>query len=65
MRLCRNLKILREQNKLTKQEVSKKTGLAYSYIVSLENEKYKKNPSLETIDILAKYYDVDISTLFL
>lgn len=64
-RFARNLKTLRQLEKKTMEKVAEETGFAYSYISSLEKEEYKKNPSFETIDRLANYYGVDISTLFM
>lgn len=64
-RLARNLKSLRKLKQKTIQQVANEVGFTYSYIASLENAKYKKNPSMETIDRLANYYEVDISILFL
>lgn len=64
-RLAKNLKSLRLLHQKSLYCVAKETGFSYSYISALENPSLKKNPSLETLDRLAQYYNVDVSLLFM
>lgn len=65
IRLAKNLKALRLLNNKSIKQVSRDLGLAYSYTYYLERPIVPKSPSLEMLDRLAAYYDVDISILFL
>lgn len=58
-----NLKALRLSTGKTMYRVSKDTGLALSFYKYLEEGK--RAPSMETIDILTKYFDIEPYELFL
>jgi transcriptional regulator with XRE-family HTH domain len=58
---ARNLKDLREEARLTYRELEDKTGIPKSSLEAYE--KCKNNASLDTIIVLAKYYNVNLSWL--
>lgn len=64
-RFAINLQALRKNKGLNKHQASQEMNIAYSYLTDLERTDGKKNPSFETIDKIAKYYNVDIYELFL
>jgi len=55
------LKELREDNKLSQQELADKTGISVRTISRWENKT--KRPALETIIILSKFFNVSIDFL--
>ena len=57
-----NIIRLRNEKKLSIYKVSKETGLGYSFL--REMEIGKRSPSLDTVDKLAKYYEVEVYELF-
>ena len=59
--LSKNLKELRQEMSLTKREVSQKTGLNYSTYLNYENKG--KQPPLEVLVILAKFFEVSVDCL--
>ncbi len=52
MKISDKLRALRKENNLTLKELSKKSGISISFISDIENER--RNPSIETLKILAK-----------
>lgn len=56
------LKALREQKGLSQEELSKETGLSKSAISMYETGK-REPQKLETLEILADYFNVDMNTL--
>jgi len=64
-KLANNLKILRKYANKSINQVSKETGISYSFLNNLETQRTPKNPSMETIDKLANYYNVKPYELFL
>lgn len=57
------IKNIRERKKITLYRLMKLTGLSYSYLSELENNKVF-NPSLKTMHIIATALDVKIDDLF-
>jgi transcriptional regulator with XRE-family HTH domain len=55
------IKTLRKENKLTLKELSFKTGISISFISDIENKR--RNPSVDTLKILAKGLNVPASEL--
>ena len=53
---CKNLKHYRITNKLTQAELAEKIDLSEKYISDLERNKF--SPSLDTIDNLAKVFNI-------
>ena len=64
-KLAFNLKTLRLNKNKNIHEVANEIGLAYSYLYNLEMQKVQKNPSMDILDKLAAYYDVEVYELFL
>ncbi|MDR2941408.1 MAG: helix-turn-helix domain-containing protein [Treponema sp.] len=54
--VCRNIKRLRELNKLSQLDLSAKTGLSHNFINDIEN--CKKNISASLSDILCKWQNI-------
>lgn len=52
---------LRKRSRLTQQELADKTGLTRSAIGMYETGK--REPDLETLEIFADFYNVDMNTL--
>ena len=59
--LCDMLIYLRKRARLTQQELAEKTGLTRSAIGMYETGK--REPDLETLEIFADFYNVDMNTL--
>jgi transcriptional regulator with XRE-family HTH domain len=57
-----NIKRLRERKMWTQQELSDLTGISQATISHVE--KGHRWPSIETVEILADWFDVDPSELF-
>lgn len=57
------IKNVRESKNITLYRLMKLTGLSYSYLSELENNKVF-NPSLKTMHIIATALDVQIDDLF-
>ncbi len=53
---CKNLKYYRITNKLTQAELAEKIDLSDKYVSDLERNKF--SPSLDTIDNLAKVFNI-------
>lgn len=64
-RLAQNLQALRISKEVTTYRAAKDMGFHPSYLSSLEKAQPPKNPSLETLDKIANYYNVDVYELFL
>lgn len=60
---CKSLKKLREENKLTQEQVAKLTNKTITYISLLENGK--RNASDEMKKKLAKIYNCEMVDIFL
>lgn len=61
---AKNLKKYRLEKKLSIYQIAKDTELTYSFVYELENMKIKKNPSMETMDLIADYFDIPVFKLF-
>lgn len=59
-----NLVKLRLANKLSKYRISQKTGIHYSYYCRLEDMDIPVSPTLQTMEILAVFYGLEVSDLF-
>lgn len=62
MNVSTTLKKLRKENKLTLKELSIKSGVSVSFISDIEN--MRRNPSIETLESLAKALNVSINVFF-
>jgi transcriptional regulator with XRE-family HTH domain len=60
-KLGKRLKQLRTSSRLTQEKLSIATGLSQTYISGLESGT--RNPSIKTLDKLAKALDVSISDI--
>ena len=60
--LPERLKFIRETRKVTQAELAKESGLTQATIANLEGGR--KDPSLQTLERLAKALDIHIATLF-
>jgi len=60
--LAKNLQKLRKENGLTQEELAKKSGVAYTTLVKLE-QGILVNPTLKTLQKLADTFDVTIDYL--
>lgn len=59
MEIGDKLRKIRKENKLTLKELSIKTGVSISFISDIENKR--RNPSIDTLKILAKALGVSVS----
>lgn len=62
---CENLRNLRKISGKRIATISRETGISYTYLRELEKDDFCKNPSMETIDRLAEYYDIKPYMFFL
>lgn len=60
--LSERLKFIRESRKMTQVDLAKLSGLTQSTIANLE--KGNKEPSIKSLEALAKALDIHIATLF-
>jgi len=60
-KLGKRLKLLRSESGLTQEKLSIATGLSQTYISGIENGT--RNPSIKTLDKLAKALNVKISVI--
>ena len=60
--LSKNIIKLREENNLTRSELARRTGLSARIIEYIEFEK-SNNPTLHTLQSLAKAFDITIDEL--
>lgn len=56
-----NIRILRRMRKLTQVELAEKTNLSRSYLADIERGRY--NPSIETLNTIAKALNVNVTQL--
>ena len=61
MDIGRNIKIARKQKKMTQNDLAIKASISRSYLADVEGNRY--NPSIETLDSIARALDVQIGTL--
>ncbi|EOH1320109.1 helix-turn-helix transcriptional regulator [Enterococcus hirae] len=61
MDIGRNIKIARKQKKMTQNDLAIKANISRSYLADVEGNRY--NPSIETLDSIARALDVQIGTL--
>jgi transcriptional regulator with XRE-family HTH domain len=61
MEIGDKLRNIRKENKLTLKEVSLMTGISISFISDIENKR--RNPSVETLKILADAFGIPASEL--
>ena len=62
IRFGKRLKTLRKKKKLTQEELAYSAGLEYKYIQRLEGKK-PSSPTLNSLEKLAKAFDISISKL--
>ncbi len=62
--LTKNMQILRKDKGLTQEELAKESGIAYTTIVKLE-QGLLDNPTLKTLQKLAKVFNIKIDELIL
>lgn len=60
--LAQNIKKLRNQRKLSQEELAKKAGVTYSTLIKLESG-VNKNPTIKTIQQLAAALEVTLDEL--
>lgn len=60
--LGERLRFIREARKMTQAGLAKASGLTQATIANLESER--KDPSIQTLESLAKALDIHIATLF-
>lgn len=59
MGLGSRLKELREQNNLTQRQLAELTGVDFSYLSKIENERLEHTPSIKMLQDLARILKVD------
>lgn len=62
MSIGKKMRELRQNKKMSLRELGEAVNINYSHLSRIELGK--KNPSLELIEIIAKYYDVPMSYFF-
>jgi transcriptional regulator with XRE-family HTH domain len=60
--LAQNIKKLRNQRKLSQEELAKKAGVTYSTLIKLESG-VNKNPTIKTIQQIAAALQVSLDEL--
>ena len=60
--LAQNIKKLRNQRKLSQEELAKKAGVTYSTLIKLESG-VNKNPTIKTIQQIASALEVSLDEL--
>jgi transcriptional regulator with XRE-family HTH domain len=60
--LAQNIKKLRNQRKLSQEELAKKAGVTYSTLIKLESG-VNKNPTIKTIQQIAAALEVSLDEL--
>jgi len=58
-----NIKHFRKLNNLTTQELSKRINKKYNFIEMLEANLCKREPTIDTIDKIAKVLNISVSNL--
>lgn len=61
MQLGEELRMLRKKRRVTLTEVGEKTGLSVSFLSDIERNR--TNPSLDTLEKLAEYFQVTVNQL--
>ncbi len=61
-RLGRRIQMLRDQRKMTQEQLAKKAGLSRGYLARLETGRH--DPSARTLATIAKALRVPIASLF-
>lgn len=61
MHIGDKIRKLRKDNKLTLKELSNKTKISISFISDIENKR--RNPSIDTLRVIAKAFDIKTSEL--
>ena len=60
--VCENIEALRVKAKLTRSEFAEKVGCSVSYSSMIAQKR--RTPTIETVEIIAKAFDVDPKKLF-
>ena len=60
--LAQNIKKLRNQRKLSQEELARKAGVTYSTLIKLESG-VNKNPTIKTIQQIAAALEVSLDEL--
>lgn len=63
-KLAKNIKFLRNKKGISKYRLAEDLSISHSYISKLEKGA-EGNPSMEVIDLLAAYFDVEPFELFI
>lgn len=58
-----NIRRLRKRNGWTQSELAKKTRLSQKYVSAAEKSDNPKNLTLETLEVFAKAFKVDVSEI--
>lgn len=59
MTLGQRVRELRRQQSLTQRQLAERTGVAFSYLSKIENDKLEHTPSVKTLQDLARALSVD------
>jgi len=62
LKIVSRLHVLRAERRMTQEQLAKEVGVTRATIVAIEGGGY--NPSLELAFRIARYFGVDISTIF-
>lgn len=62
--VAKNIKKYRKNQKITQQELARRTGYSYAYIRRIEAPKCSKNFSILTLYNICKSLDINIGSLF-
>ena len=65
IKLSNNLKVLRKNKEKSINAVAEEIKLTYSYLHALEDVNVIKNPSMEILDKLSEYYEIEVYELFM
>lgn len=59
-----NIKLYRQEKKMTQAELAEKTNLSHDYIRQIESDKVANTFSVQTLYDIAQALEVDIGLLF-
>lgn len=65
IKLSNNLQVLRNNKGKSINAVAEEMSITYSYLHALEDVNVSKNPSMDILDRLSEYYNIEIYELFL
>ena len=60
-----NIKYYMKKDNMDIKELSNKTGLKENFLINLLDNKYKKEPTIDTVGIIASVLNIPVIKLFI